>query len=1482
MSGPILYKDIEFSSPVQCLDITHKPSSHGYFALKTKIQKSPPGWLQEFLDLGGLESLLEALVQLSQKSFSSINDAVLQVDCSTCVRRILDTSTGMDFMMREYPEAVDQIVLGLNTANTNAKKNLIEIMTALCGYSQTGHTLVMGALDKYQNTIPQTSKFSVIVNEAKIADNVQYRTKLVSLINAIINFTEDKKQKNRTRDQFIGLGLLDVLDFMRKADKDGDLAIQLQVFDEGRHEALMHEESPIDISDPQQLFNATLQQVTGTPNYADFTHTMQCLHLLSTSGNSPDIWKAIHQLISQISNFPEKSSFLLEHLQDILTRDPYTKIQPTQLNKDKSHNTSQYDNASKGSSPSKNVPKRVDSYECVKRHVKDAKIKQEDVPVKIRYLPQRAAREAANAKLLVNGTKSRSCNLRPLKWVKLHNNLPQKGTVWDQSDSTRDPALPIDDKQLEKLFQVNPSEKQKCTILEPKESTPLMVCLSLLGSSGRDLIEKLQDRCGESQEQIVTLKKLIPSPDEMMSLKQFKGDTTKLNLSERFLLELAETPDYNLLIDGSVFKLQYPIRLNKLNRSFNAIIEASQDIMTNGNLKQFIKLVQEAGNKLNEKSHLGHAEKFKLTSLAELIHTHSNEPNISLLHHLVERCDTKDEELLLFANELEGLEVASRFSLETLRDEFNELNAEFHKQILQPLTNATPKTREAFEQFVEDIKRDFNCLQSLVSQVKTCTQQLAGYLGETEEQFNMQEILKVLHKLCEDVTRCRKENYMYHSQQQLSQNRRSEIECGISETRFSNIFGKAAGANSTVVQHDTGVLEKIIEDIHAGNFTTYTAKQDCQVSVNNPHIMSAILADEETLGSDEESITEASFNTGDPAPSEVNPNPIEDAPKMLTVEDLISVGPAIKIHKAFPKPTINKVQPIHKGTQPGKGAPNKEVHTKQEVQVASAIPSRVTRALAREAAFQVPSKSKPTQIKPPAEKPKKNIPKGKDKENEIGKEADVGKKTSAVVPDAARFPVREKDMPQVTRLPSYGTLTKVTRLPAYSKATTNTTLRSSIGLRSSTRTAAQNGTTNPPVVQTGKQKCATVKPTSSIPTTGQPTSSIPIKGQPTSSIPIKGQPTSSIPTKGPAQSTRASLASKLKPPQLNPSAKEPPAPTRRMQFPKAGLKPKVTPILSEPTCEGTPAYSSSVQSSFAKKYTSEHQTHVVIKRELRTSNIATNMSQLSSKSAHIPTITNHIPTVSTQVAKFPVHPEETAGTQPFSVTKHPEGITRTPPFPVSQGFERVAGTQPCRLSDEFKYADHSSYTDDSGAFFSPDIPDNVLRSKSPDLVLANRNTQNHRRSLSDVDVSPIRISGTVKPESQSPLGPLVLENKGRALSQEDILDISTNQDKMQTHVSFENNDKENIEKPERFERKSSGRGSKLMRMFKGLRQRNSNHEAETIKFEPKRTRARYLGGTKEVMMSTPYAAEEKVAARALRSREIRSGLKPMYIKNEAK
>ncbi|KAK6976132.1 inverted formin-2 [Biomphalaria glabrata] len=278
VSSQQLEHQLDGCDPISCILYSHSPSIQVYYALRSRLENSSEAWLQEFVSLDGLDSLLDSLGHMIGSKYSGFTDAILQIDCLSCIRAVLNSRVGMDTIVNST-DGIYKLLKGFDLANTLPRKHVVEILSAICVYNKLAYRRLLDALDQYKKSRHLYHRFSFVVNELKAAETLPHKTAVLTFINAIINSTGDRFQRCRIRNEFIGLSLLDVLSFLQREDTDEDLYTQLQTFIEKKHEdeTSVDINSNLDLSSPQDLADAIQSRVFGGSKMVSFVNILQDL-----------------------------------------------------------------------------------------------------------------------------------------------------------------------------------------------------------------------------------------------------------------------------------------------------------------------------------------------------------------------------------------------------------------------------------------------------------------------------------------------------------------------------------------------------------------------------------------------------------------------------------------------------------------------------------------------------------------------------------------------------------------------------------------------------------------------------------------------------------------------------------------------------------------------------------------------------------------------------------------------------------------------------------------------------------------------------------------------------------------------------------------------------------------------------------------------------------------------------------------------------
>lgn len=108
----------QFSSiePELCVSLLRVPSLKNFSALHPKLSKCSSQWMTEFLVLGGLDVLMNALEILSvrlsaQNCHIAFMDAFVALECVQCIKAALNSQAGV-FYFLSSPDLVCQLVYG--------------------------------------------------------------------------------------------------------------------------------------------------------------------------------------------------------------------------------------------------------------------------------------------------------------------------------------------------------------------------------------------------------------------------------------------------------------------------------------------------------------------------------------------------------------------------------------------------------------------------------------------------------------------------------------------------------------------------------------------------------------------------------------------------------------------------------------------------------------------------------------------------------------------------------------------------------------------------------------------------------------------------------------------------------------------------------------------------------------------------------------------------------------------------------------------------------------------------------------------------------------------------------------------------------------------------------------------------------------------------------------------------------------------------
>lgn len=93
---------LEGADPELCITLMDRGLN--FRGLMHRLKTADQQWMEQFLALGGLTAIFDALEALARLGFSSIADALKQLECVACVKAVMNNKFGLEFIIAQPGE----------------------------------------------------------------------------------------------------------------------------------------------------------------------------------------------------------------------------------------------------------------------------------------------------------------------------------------------------------------------------------------------------------------------------------------------------------------------------------------------------------------------------------------------------------------------------------------------------------------------------------------------------------------------------------------------------------------------------------------------------------------------------------------------------------------------------------------------------------------------------------------------------------------------------------------------------------------------------------------------------------------------------------------------------------------------------------------------------------------------------------------------------------------------------------------------------------------------------------------------------------------------------------------------------------------------------------------------------------------------------------------------------------------------------------
>ncbi|KAJ8290405.1 hypothetical protein GJAV_G00012390 [Gymnothorax javanicus] len=823
--------NLENADPELCIRLLQVPTVVNYSGLKRRLEGSDQAWMVQFLELSGLDLLLEALDRLSGRGCSRISDALLQLTCVNCVRAVMNSSAGIHFIV-DNEGYVRKLSQALDTSNTMVKMQVFELLAALSMFSTEGYKLALDALDHYKAVKTQQYRFSVIMNELQATDNIPYMVTLLSFINALIFGTDDLRQRDKLRKEFVGLQLLDLLPKLREQE-DEDLIIQCEAFEETMQEdeeELLRVYGGIDMSCHQEVFTTLFNKVSSSPVSLQLLSILQALLLLGP--DRTDVWQALEVLTNRAILLAQGSP--IDTTEKTVERLVFTKVLASGQHVVDGQQTKKTDKA-------------------VQTDVLDSRLQEEGMgnaglpppppplPGMPGLPPPPPPPPGMGDIIVAQSSQSLGCSftapkiegrcptlrMKKLNWQKLPSRVvTASNSMWTsmQVDSPLMPdyssieqlfCLPVTEHKDKEAAPAVKKEPKEISFIDAKKNLNLNIFLKQFKCTNEEFVAMVQngDRSRFDVEILKQLLKLMPEKHEIENLKSFQGERDKLANVDQFYLQLLAVSCYQLRIECMLLCEEAASVLEMLKPKAALVEEACQSLRISTQLPRFCKLILNVGNFLNYGSHTGNAEGFKISTLLKLTETKANKCRITLLHHILEEAEKNEPDLLNLPDDIDICEKAAGVKLDSMQSEASAL----HKRLKDTEKKVSSSVEDIKEQYLTIIQGNIEACKDLeehFAAIEKSREDLAVYLCEDTAKLSLEDLFGTIKTFRGLFVKALKENHIRKEQAAKAEKRKKQQD--EEESKRQKGEGGKIIRKGPPPQEEGCIIDHLLADIRKG------------------------------------------------------------------------------------------------------------------------------------------------------------------------------------------------------------------------------------------------------------------------------------------------------------------------------------------------------------------------------------------------------------------------------------------------------------------------------------------------------------------------------------------------------------------------------------------------------------------------------------------------------------------------------------------
>ncbi|XP_030209709.1 formin-like protein 3 isoform X4 [Gadus morhua] len=261
---------------------------------------------------------------------------------------------------------------------------------------------------------------------------------------------------------------------------------------------------------------------------------------------------------------------------------------------------------------------------------------------------------------------------------------------------------------------------------------------------------------GLSDEQIASLRRYVPTPDDVEMYKSHKGPLAELHIVDRYMMEMCNISYLSRRLDILLTLRELPVSMKDLQPLIEQKIRMCTELLGSGSFVAMLEYLLVVGNFLNKNAGKTAAKGFRLSSLSKLAQLRGRDRTFTLLHALVEQLMLHQPCMLMLIQELEEFETVPGASIKGLTAEVDVLKNELQKVLHYRKVNKKENSMDQHQKFSKDLKMaigkyktDISLLSKKCEEMKKLYSELLVKFGEPMDQ-DSQELFGCISQFLHD------------------------------------------------------------------------------------------------------------------------------------------------------------------------------------------------------------------------------------------------------------------------------------------------------------------------------------------------------------------------------------------------------------------------------------------------------------------------------------------------------------------------------------------------------------------------------------------------------------------------------------------------------------------------------------------------------------------------------------------------------------